>query len=170
MEGLKRFGGASHITDKMPGNYMALGLIRLALPNAKIIHVKRDPIDTCLSCYTRLFNRHQHATYDLVELGRHYLNYARIMDHWKSVLPQNNIIEVQYEDLIGNAESETRRLIQALGLDWNETCLSFYQNKRSVRTASLTQVREPIYSSSQGRWRHYEKHLAPLLHELKSLL
>lgn len=170
IEGLRRFGEASHITDKMPGNYMALGFIRLSLPNAKIIHVKRDPIDTCLSCYTRLFNRHQDATYDLVELGKHYLNYARIMEHWKAVLPKNSIIEVQYEELIGNTEIESRRLIQSLGLDWDEGCLSFHQNKRNVRTASLTQVREPIYTSSQGRWRHYEKHLAPLLHELKSLL
>lgn len=170
VDGLKRFGGSNHVTDKMPGNYMALGLIRLALPNARIIHIKRNPIDTCLSCYTRLFNRHQNASYDLVELGRHYLNYARIMEHWKLVLPQNSIIEVQYENLIGNTEFETRRLIQSLGLDWNEACLSFHQNKRSVRTASLTQVREPIYKSSQGRWHHYEKHLAPLLHELKTLL
>lgn len=170
IESLRRFGEASHITDKMPGNYMALGLIHLALPNAKIIHVKRDPVDTCLSCYTRLFNRHQDATYDLVELGKHYLNYVRIMEHWKSVLPPNSIIEVQYESLISDTKDETKRLIQSLGLNWSEECLSFYQNKRSVRTASLTQVREPIYKTSQGRWRHYEKQLAPLLHELQSIL
>lgn len=159
-----------HITDKMPANYMALGLISLALPNAKIIHVKRNPVDTCLSCFTRLFNRHQDATYDLAEMGKHYMNYIRIMDHWRRVLPADSFIEVQYEDIVADMEGEAKRLIGALGLKWDPACLSFHKNKRKIRTASVTQVRQPIYKSSVERWRHYEKHLNPLLGELKPLL
>jgi hypothetical protein len=159
-----------HITDKMPANYMALGFIPLTLPNAKIIHVQRNPIDTCLSCYTRLFNRHQDATYDLAELGRHYMNYSRLMAHWKSILPADSFIEVQYEDIVSDMEGEARRLIKSLGLKWNAACLSFYKNQRNIRTASVTQVRQPIYNTSVERWRNYEKHLGPLLSELKPLL
>jgi tetratricopeptide (TPR) repeat protein len=170
IERTRKLSADSFITDKMPANYMALGLISLALPNAKIIHVKRNPIDTCLSCFTRLFNRHQDATYDLAEIGKHYMNYIRIMDHWRSVLPADSFIEVQYEDIVADMEGEAKRLISALGLKWDAACLSFYKNKRKIRTASVTQVRQPIYSSSVERWRHYEKHLDPLLSELQSVL
>jgi len=170
IERTRKLSADPHITDKMPANYMALGLISLALPNAKIIHVKRNPVDTCLSCFTRLFNRHQDATYNLAEMGKHYMNYMRIMDHWRSVLPADSFIEVQYEDIVADMEGEAKRLIRALGLKWNAACLSFYKNERKIRTASVTQVRKPIYKSSVERWRHYEKHLDPLLSELKSLL
>ena len=154
---------ALHITDKMPSNYMLLGLIPLILPNAKIIHVKRNPIDTCLSCFTRLFNRHQSATYDLSELAEHYKNYERLMNHWRSVLPKDSFLEVQYEDIVANIETEARRLIEYCELEWNDSCLEFYKNKRQVRTASVAQVRKPIYKQSVERWRNYEKHLSPLL-------
>jgi hypothetical protein len=170
IERISKLSAQPFITDKMPANYMALGLITLALPNAKIIHVKRNPVDTCLSCFTRLFNRHQDATYDLSEMGKHYMNYIRIMDHWRSVLPADSFIEVQYEDIVADMESEAKRLIRALGLKWNSACLSFYKNERKIRTASVTQVRQPIYKTSVERWRHYEKHLDPLLSEIKSLL
>lgn len=162
--------GAHRITDKMPANYLLLGLIPLTLPNAKIVHVKRDPIDTCLSCFTRLFNRHQSATYDLTELGQHYLNYHRLMEHWKRVLPANAFIEIEYESLISDTEVQAKRLIEELSLEWDSACLDFYKNERRVRTASVTQVRQPIYKSSVERWRHYEKHLQPLLEQLKPIL
>ncbi len=162
--------GAHRITDKMPANYLLLGLIPLTLPNAQIVHVKRDPIDTCLSCFTRLFNRHQSATYDLAELGQHYLNYHRLMEHWRRVLPANSFIEVEYESLISDTEVQAKRLIQELNLEWDPACLDFYKNERRVRTASVTQVRQPIYKSSVERWRHYEQHLQPLLEQLKPIL
>ena len=162
----RRAPKAKHITDKMPANYMAMGLIPLMLPNAKTIHVKRNPVDTCLSCFTRLFNRHQDATYDLAELGRHYVNYERLMQHWRQVLPADSFIEVQYEDIVADMEGQARRLVDYCGLDWNDACLEFHKNKRSIRTASVTQVRQPIYNSSVERWRHYEKYLGPLLNAL----
>jgi len=154
---------------KMPANYMAMGLIPLMLPHAKIIHVKRNPVDTCLSCYTRLFNRHQDATYDLAELGRHYVGYERLMQHWRKVMPVGSFVEVQYEDIVADMEGQARRLIDYCELEWNDACLEFHKNKRSVRTASLTQVRQPIYNSSVERWRHYEKFLGPLLSALGDL-
>jgi Sulfotransferase family len=157
---------ARRITDKMPANYLALGLIPLLLPRAKIIHVQRNPADTCVSCFTRLFNRHQDATYDLAELGHHYGLYARLMDHWRRILPAGSFLEVQYEDIVADTEYQARRLIDFCGLEWNSACLAFHKNKRSVRTASVTQVRQPIYNSSVHRWKHYEKFLEPLLASL----
>lgn len=162
----KRAPQARRITDKMPANYLALGLIPLILPNAKIIHVKRNPVDTCVSCFTRLFNRHQDATYDLHELGRHYANYARLMQHWHAVLPPATFIEVHYEDIVADMEGQARRLIDFVGLEWNDACLEFHKTKRNIRTASVTQVRQPIYTSSVERWRHYERYLGPLLEGL----
>lgn len=171
IERIQKLGqGYRRITDKMPANYILLGLIPLTLPNAKIVHVKRDPIDTCLSCFTRLFNRHQNATYDLAELGMHYLNYHRLMEHWKAVLPAGTIIEVEYENLIADTEPQAKALIEKLGLEWNVACLDFYKNERRIRTASVTQVRQPIYKTSVERWHHYEKHLQPLLDQLKPIL
>lgn len=161
---------AQHITDKMPANYMALGLIPLMLPNAKIVHVKRNPVDTCVSCFTRLFNRHQDATYDLAELGKHYMNYERLMQHWKALLPAGSFLEVQYEDIVADMEGQARRLIDYVGLDWNGACLDFHKTERSIRTASVTQVRQPIYKTSVERWRHYEQYLGPLLEQLKPIL
>ena len=164
VDGLRqRAPDARRITDKMPANYLALGLIPLILPHAKIIHVKRNPVDTCVSCFTRLFNRHQDATYDLAELGRHYASYARLMQHWREVLPAGTFHEVQYEELVANTEQQARALIEYCGLEWNEACLDFHKTKRNIRTASVTQVRQPIYASSVERWRHYEKYLGPLL-------
>ncbi|CAM2155899.1 putative Tfp pilus assembly protein PilF [Pararobbsia alpina] len=161
-----RAPNALRMTDKMPANYMLLGLIPLVLPNAKIIHVRRNPVDTCLSCFTRLFTRHQDATYDLRELGLHYVNYARLMDHWRAVLPQGSFIEVQYEDLVADIETQARRLIDYVELPWNDACLDFHKTQRAIRTASVTQVRQPIYSSSVERWKHYERYLGPLLEAL----
>ena len=157
---------ALRITDKMPANYLALGLIPLLLPNAKIIHVQRNPVDTCVSCFTRLFNRHQDATYELNELGRHYATYARLMQHWRAVLPASSFLEVQYEDIVSDMQGQARRLIDWVGLPWDDACLEFYKTERNIRTASVTQVRQPIYNSSVERWRHYEEYLGPLLQGL----
>jgi tetratricopeptide (TPR) repeat protein len=165
----QRAQGAKRITDKMPANFFAVGLIHLMLPNAKIIHVNRNPVDTCLSCYTRLFNRKQEHTYDLAELGKYYVHYARLMEHWHGVLPAGAFLDVQYEDIVADQEAQARKLIEYCGLQWNEACLDFHNTKRSIRTASVTQVRQPIYSSSVERWRHYEIFLGPLLDALGDL-
>jgi hypothetical protein len=161
---------AKHITDKMPANFFAIGLIHLMLPHAKIIHVNRNPVDTCLSCFTRLFNRKQNQTYDLAELGRYYVDYARLMNHWRTVLPADAFIDVQYEAIVADPEAQARRLLDYCGLEWNAACLDFHKHQRSIRTASVTQVRQPVYQSSVERWRHYEKHLGPLLEALGGLV
>lgn len=170
VDGLRqRAPGAQRITDKMPSNYLAMGLIPLMLPHARIIHVKRNPMDTCVSCFTRLFNRHQEATYDLLELGRHYANYARLMDHWRAVLPPGSFMEVQYEEIVADMPQQARRLLDFVGLPWDDACLAFHRTERIVRTASVTQVRQPIYTSSVERWRNYERYLAPLRQGLGGL-
>lgn len=161
---------AKHITDKMPANFLAVPLIHLMLPNAKIIHVNRNPVDTCLSCFTRLFHRKQEFTYDLAELGRYYADYARLIQQWSEVLPAGAFLDIQYEDIVADQEAQARRLLDYCGLEWNDACLDFHKTKRQVRTASLTQVRQPIYSTSVERWRKYEKYLGPLLDELGDLV
>jgi len=157
---------AERITDKMPSNYYFAGLIHLALPNAKIIHTIRDPVDTCISCFSKLFSAEQNHTYDLGELGRYYKRYERLMAHWRNVLPAGRILDVRYEDVVADVEREARRIIAYCGLPWTDRCLSFHETDRPVRTASATQVRQPIYNSAVGRWRVYEQHLGPLLDAL----
>ena len=148
---------ASHITDKMPSNYYFAGLIHLALPNAKIIHSMRDPVDTCISCFSKLFSAEQNHTYDLGELGRYYRRYEQLMAHWRRVLPPRRMLDVRYEDVVADLEGQARRIIAYCGLPWDDRCLSFHETDRPVRTASATQVRQPIYSSAVGRWRVYEE-------------
>jgi tetratricopeptide (TPR) repeat protein len=154
---------AQRITDKMPSNYYFAGLIHLALPNARIIHTIRDPVDTCISCFSKLFSAEQNHTYDLGELGRYYKRYERLMAHWRKVLPPGRILDVRYEDVVADLEGQARRIIDYCGLQWDDRCLSFHETDRPVRTASATQVRQPIYKSAVGRWRLYEEHLGPLL-------
>jgi LPS sulfotransferase NodH len=154
----------------MPANFFAIGLIHLMLPRAKIIHVNRNPVDTCLSCFTRLFNRKQNQTYDLAELGHYYVDYARLMNHWRQLLPAGAFLDVQYEAIVADPEAQARRLLDHCGLEWNAACLDFHKHQRSIRTASVTQVRQPIYKTSVERWRHYEKHLGPLLDALGDLV
>jgi tetratricopeptide (TPR) repeat protein len=157
---------AERIVDKMPMNFHFVGLIYLTLPNARIIHMRRDPLDTCLSCYSKLFtDRHQYS-YDLGELGRYYRAYETLMEHWRRILPPSFMLEVQYEDLIEDLESEGRRIVDHCGLEWDASCLSFYVAERPVRTASAAQVRQPIYRSSIGRWRAYAHQLGPLIEAL----
>ena len=154
---------AIRITDKMPHNFIAIGLIHALLPNAKIIHVKRNPIDTCLSCYTKLFTEGQLYSYELTELGQYYQCYERIMNHWRRILPSDAWLEIEYEVMVNNLEAEAKRLIEFCDLAWEPACLTFYQSKRQVRTASFVQVRQPVYTSSVERWCRYEQELAPLI-------
>lgn len=157
---------AMRITDKMPWNFRFLGLIALILPNARIIHLTRDPIDTCLSCFSKLFARNQEFSYDLGELGRYYRAYRRLMDHWRAVLPAGMMIETRYEDLIADLEGQARRIVSHCGLDWFDACLAFDKNDRPVRTASAVQVRQPLYQTAADRWRPYRDMVAPLLEAL----
>ncbi len=159
----RRAPSAQRVTDKMPANFLFLGLIHLALPNAHIIHVLRDPRDTCLSCFSKLFTAAQDFTYDLGELGRYYRKYAELMAHWRSVLPAGRMLEIRYEDVIADLEASARRIIDHCGLEWDPRCVAFHEARRPVRTASASQVRRPIYRSSQGRWRAYAAHLGPLI-------
>jgi hypothetical protein len=163
-----RFAGpdALHVTDKMPSNFLFAGLIHLSLPNATIIHTVRDPVDTCLSCFSKLFTGELNYTYDLAELGRYYRQYQLLMTHWKRVLPAGRIFDVCYEELVEDVEGQARRIVAHCGLQWDTRCLSFQENDRPVRTASATQVRQPVYKSAVGRWRPYGAFLAPLLREL----
>jgi tetratricopeptide (TPR) repeat protein len=153
---------SGRITDKMPANFFTVGLIHLMLPQAKIIHVNRNPIDTCISGFSKMYNRGQLYSYDLTELGHYYRQYARLMEHWRRVLPANSMLDLQYEDLVADSETQARRLIDFCELDWSDDCLNFHKTKRSVRTASVTQVRQPIYKTSVERWRRYEQFLQPL--------
>jgi tetratricopeptide (TPR) repeat protein len=162
--------GASYITDKMPANYRCLALIRLMLPDARIIHSVRDAMDTCFSCYALRFRSGHEYSYDLGMLGRHYLRYRQLMQHWYQVLGAGRILNVRYEDTVADPEGEARRLLDGLGLAWDPACLRFYETERAVSTASVAQVRRPIYSSSVGRWRNFERHLAPLLDAVRLAL
>jgi len=155
-------GAAVRVTDKMPSNYFFAGLIHLALPNASIVHVMRDPFDTCMSCFTKLFIAGQNHTYALGEIGRYYRRYQRLMRHWRRVLPPHRILDVRYEDVVGDLEGQARRLIAHCGLGWDDRCLAFHLTERPVRTASASQVRQPIYASAIGRWRAQAQALAPL--------
>ncbi len=154
--------GALRITDKMPGNFNYLGFICRALPGARIVHSMRDPMDSCLSNYTKLFRDTMEFAYDLGELGRYYNRYIRLMRHWEQVLPPGRVLHLRYEDMVADLPQQARRLIDHIGLDWDDNCLRFYENRRKVRTASVAQVRKPIYSSSKGRWQAYGDGLAPL--------
>jgi tetratricopeptide (TPR) repeat protein len=158
---------AERVADKMPWNFHFPGLIHLAMPNARIIHARRDPVDTCLSCFSILFEGDSNRyTYDLGELGRFYRAYEKLMAHWRTVLPAGVMIEVQYEEVVADLEDQARRIIAHCGLAWNDACLAFHKTRRPVRTSSVAQVRQPIYRSSIGRWRPYREHLRPLLLEL----
>ena len=159
---------AERVTDKMPSNFELTGLIHLTLPNARIIHVRRDPLDTCVSCFSTLFAETEGYayTFDLAELGRFHGAYQELMEHWRRVLPPGTMLEVQYEQVVADVEGEAGRIVSHCGLGWDDACLSFHDTERSVRTASAVQVRQPIYRSSIGRWRAYEHLLGPLIEAL----
>jgi hypothetical protein len=158
---------AERVVDKTLGNFAYAGMIHLALPNARIVHVQRNAADTCVSCFSKLFATEFRYSYDLGELGRYYRAYTATMEHWRRVLPPDVMLDVQYEDLVADLETHARRIVTHCGLEWDDACLSFHKTERAVRTYSATQVRRPIYRSAINRWRVYEKHLEPLLRELE---
>jgi tetratricopeptide (TPR) repeat protein len=148
-------GTADRITDKMPANFRYVGAIHLVLPQARIVHMRRDPVDTCLSCFTKLFADEHGYTHDLGELGRYWRAYDRMMAHWRAVLPAGVMLDLDYEALVADLEPQARRLLAHCGLSWDRACLAFDKTERAVRTASAAQVRRPIYRSAVGRWRAY---------------
>ena len=156
---------AIHITDKMLGNFMLIGLIHLMLPNARIVHVTRDPMDNCFSIYSRLFAKTHLYSYDMAELVSVYKLYRSLMQHWRTVLP-GCMFELSYEALINEPEQETRKLLDYCGLTFHAACLSPHKTERSILTASNFQVRQPINKASVARWRHFESHLDFLRDEL----
>lgn len=157
--------GTEVLTDKMPNNYHHLVLIKMLFPEARIIHCVRDPLDTCLSIYFQQFTGYHDYAYDLANLGKHYLEYQRLMRNYRDVasIP---MLEVVYEDLVHDTESISRKMIEYCGLAWDERCLRYYESDRVVRTASYEQARQPVYTSSIGRWKPYEKHLGVLIDAL----
>lgn len=159
------------IVDKMPTNFFSLGYIYTLFPNAKIIHSQRHPLDIALSCYFQRFteNTRMNWSNDLNSIGKYYRNYIDIMNFWKSRLPIE-ILDIQYEDMVNDLETSSKKLLSFVGLDWENACLDFYKTKRAVKTASLWQVRQPIYNSSVNRWIPYTKHLKPLIEELGNIL
>ena len=159
--------GKDRLIDKMPGNFLYAGVIPMILPGARIIHCRRDPVDTCLSCYSKLFEGQQLFSYALEELGRFYRDYESLMSHWRQILPAESFIEVDYEAVVDDLEGQAKRLIDFLDLPWDEACLNFHKTDRIVRTASVNQVRQPIYTTSKGRWRAHAAQLGPLLAALE---
>jgi tetratricopeptide (TPR) repeat protein len=153
---------AVRIVDKMPDNILHLGLVALLFPKARVIYCQRDPRDTCLSCYFQKFSNSLAFSNDLVDCAKRYLQIQRLLAHWESVLPLR-ILEIQYEKLVAEQEPETRKLLEFLDLDWEASCLEFYKVRREINTASVWQARKPLYSDSVERWRHYEKHLEPMM-------
>ena len=159
-------GHTPKFIDKMPLNYLYVGLIHLALPNAKIINLKRDPLDTCYAIYKQLFVDAYPFSYDLEELARYYVAYHQLMEHWHDVLP-GVIHTVEYEKIVDDIEGKTRLMLDACGLDWQAQCLKFYENKEASTTASTAQIRRPIYKSSVGKWHDYEDQLQPVVEILQ---
>lgn len=153
---------AARVVDKLPLNFLHIGLIHLALPGARIIHVSRDALDTCLSCYSLMFSGDVGFAYDLGELGRYYRAYADLMDHWRSALPPGAMLEVRYEDVVRDLPGEARRMVHHCGLAWDEHCIAFHRTHRAVATASLHQVRQPLHRRAIGRAQAYVAHLEPL--------
>jgi len=154
-------GKTPKFIDKLPFNYLNVGLIQLALPNAKIVHVTRDPMDTCYAVFKTLFQRAYPFSYDLEDLGKYFNAYQRLMDHWHKLLP-NRIHPISYEALVQDSEIQSRHLVEHCGLDWEEQQSRFYESEAPSTTASASQVRQPVYSSSVGKWRNYERELLPL--------
>jgi len=153
---------ARHVVDKAPVNFENLGLILTVFPNARVIHMRRDPMDTCLSCYFQQFSAALNFTLELTDLAHYYREYQRLMAHWRAALPAGSMLELPYSQLVADQERWTRRMLEFLELDWDPRCLDFHQTQRSVVTASAWQVRQKIYAHSVERWRHYIKYLGAL--------
>ena len=156
-------GDAKRVTDKLLTNYFFVGLIHMLYPNAKFVNTMRDPVDTCLSGFTKLFKDDMPHSYDLSELGRYYGKYAELMEHWRTVLPEGVMTTVQYEDVVADTEKQAKALIDFIGLEWSPKCLDFHKSDRPVKTASVAQVRKPIYNTAVKRWKKYGPGLQPLV-------
>jgi tetratricopeptide (TPR) repeat protein len=165
VEGAPPTDGTAHFIDKMPLNYLYVGLIRRALPRARVIHLTRHPMAACYAMYKTLFKDGYPFSYDLEEIARYYLGYRRLMAHWRAVLP-HYVYEQPYEALVADQRGETRGLLEFCGLPWDEACIDFHRNPAATTTASAAQVREPIYSSSLGQWQHYATELEDLRRRL----
>jgi len=163
---MKISDNAERVTDKLLTNFFFAGLIHMMFPNAKIVHTRRNPVDSCLSTWTKLFKDDMPHSYDLGELGRYHRRYQELMDHWREVLPASAFLEVQYEDVVADPETNARRVIDFLELDWGPRCLKFHESDRPVKTASVSQVRKPIYKTSVERGRRYGDKLNPLIQAL----
>jgi tetratricopeptide (TPR) repeat protein len=154
--------GRPRFIDKLPLNSLNVGLIHLAMPNAAIVHVVRDPLDACYAIYKYLFRNGYPFSYDLAELGAYYAGYHHLMNHWRSVLPAGRIYDVRYEDVVADLGGEARKLIAHLGLPWDARCEAFHDNRSPSMTGSATQVRRPVYATSIGRWKEFARELEPL--------
>jgi hypothetical protein len=154
-------GGSGRFVDKMPLNYLYCGLIRRALPNARIVHLVRDPLAVCYAMYKTLFKSGYPFSYDLREIARYYAAYRRLMVHWQKTMP-GALYDLKYEDLIADQSGETRKLLEYCELEWDDGCLAFHRNPTPTTTASASQVRRPLYDSSVSQWRHYEAQLSEL--------
>jgi tetratricopeptide (TPR) repeat protein len=159
-------GGRDRVVDKMPANFLWLGLVRSVFPSARLIHTTRDPLDTCLSIYFKNFSHSHHYATDLADLGFYYTEYARLMRHWRSVLPGDRFLEVSYEALIGDQAAWSKRIVEFVDLPWDARCLDYHRTERRVATFSNWEVRQPIFRSSMGRWKNYREFLRPLIEAL----
>lgn len=167
LDGIRRYGYREpQLIDKTPLNYLYLGLIRMALPNARVVHIERHPLDSCYGMYRSLFRAGYPFSYDLDDLGDYYIAYRQLMSHWKSVLP-DGFLNVRYESLVDDQEAVSREIVAFCGLDWEPACLEFHRSTTPVATESAAQVREPIHRRALGRWRHYEARFEPLARKLR---
>jgi hypothetical protein len=160
---LRQHGGeASRVVDKAPFNSDHLGLIHSVFPKARILWMRRNPLDTCLSCYFQQFSVSMNFSMDLEALADYYREHQRLLHHWREILPSEVFLEVPYEELVKDQEAWTRRILQFIGLDWDERCLDFYKTNRSINTSSAWQARQKLYGHAVDRWRNYEKFIGPL--------
>jgi tetratricopeptide (TPR) repeat protein len=168
LSGLANLRGTTpYFIDKFPMNFMLVGFIAKAFPKAKIIHVTRNPVDTCFAVFKQLFEEVYQHSYDQCEMAKHYVMYRNLMEHWHAIMP-GKILDISYEDVVADTDVQARRLIEYLGLNWEDACNNFEKNNTAVVTASAAQVREKVHSRSVGRWKNYEKYLSPTLDILKS--
>ena len=159
-------GDGVYFIDKMPNNFRHIGLIKLILPNAKIIDIRRNSMSACFSCFKQLFAEGQEFTYSFERLGNYYNNYIELMDHWNKVLP-NQILSINYEDLVNNFEETVKVILDYCKLPYEQACVEFYKSKRSVKTPSAQQVRQPIYTSGLDYWKNYDSYLDELKKHLR---
>jgi tetratricopeptide (TPR) repeat protein len=162
---------ALRVTDKMPGNFNHLGLIARIFPKARIIHCRRNPVDNCLSCFIQNFGAEGLSwSFDLEDAAHQYRDYHGLMEHWRQILPPGQMLEIDYEETVANLEGQARKLVDFVGMEWDDSCLSFHENKRAVVTASHDQVRRPIYNTSVGRWKKYGPLVMPLVDALSDFM